>query len=207
MIRRGTLLLFIGSCIALLSGCNSGESKYGYGYGGVAPANVKFHDDVEPNVEFASGPCEMRFVDAAGNEVSLADYQGRKRVVLVFTRGFYGQICPYCATQTSRLIANYDEICKREAEIVVVFPGDGTKVQDFVKASLPSAPDQNVPFPIVLDETLAAVDQMAIRGNLAKPSTYILDKQGEIRFAYVGATEVDRPSIKAVLAQLDAIRD
>ncbi len=191
--------------IICAAGCDSGGSKYDYGYG--SPEDVRFHDDAQANTQVEDGPIELNFVDTAGNDLSLSDYRGKKNVVLVFTRGFYGQICPYCTTQTSRLIANYDEIASRDAEVVVVFPGDGNKVDAFIKASIPDDTEDDVPFPIVLDESLAAVDEMSIREELAKPSTYILDKQGEIRFAYVGSTLVDRPSIKAVLAQLDAIND
>ncbi|MEM2124162.1 MAG: ATPase domain-containing protein, partial [Methanolinea sp.] len=63
-----------------------------------------------------------------------------------------------------------------------------------------------VPLPVVLDADYKAVNQLDIRGNQAKPSTYILDKEGNVRFAYVGAYDADRPSVKAILDQLDAIQ-
>ena len=62
-----------------------------------------------------------------------------------------------------------------------------------------------VPFQILLDEDFKAVDHFGIRGDLAKPATYILDKEGKVRFAYVGTSTADRPSLKALLKQLDAI--
>ena len=52
---------------------------------------------------------------------------------------------------------------------------------------------------------LTAVDALGIRADLSKPATYILDKQGEVRFAYVGRDLADRPSVKALLDQLDQI--
>ena len=64
-----------------------------------------------------------------------------------------------------------------------------------------------MPFPILLDEELKAVDFFKIRASLAMPSTYILDQQGQVRFAYVGTTVADRPSIDALLQQLDLLQE
>ncbi len=64
---------------------------------------------------------------------------------------------------------------------------------------------KSIPYSFVLDEGLDFVDRLMIRGDLAKPSTYILDASGTLRFAYVGTTPSDRPSLKAMLDQLDRI--
>jgi peroxiredoxin len=57
----------------------------------------------------------------------------------------------------------------------------------------------------VLDVELKAVDQLGIRKDLSKPATYVIDKEGKLRYAYVGKTLADRPSVKAILAELDQI--
>ena len=59
------------------------------------------------------------------------------------------------------------------------------------------------PFPVVLDIGLKAVDALGIRKDLSKPATYILDKLGQVRFAHVGNSLSDRPTIKVILKQLD----
>jgi peroxiredoxin len=61
------------------------------------------------------------------------------------------------------------------------------------------------PFPVVLDVGLAATDRLGLREDLAKPATYILDKEGRTRFAYVGRSLADRPSVKSILEQLARI--
>ena len=96
------------------------------------------------------------------------------------------------------------------AAILVVFPGPKEHVQDFIESSERQAKEKvgkaaPLPFPILLDIDFQAVNRLGLREDLAKPSTYILDKQGELRFAYVGSNSADRPSVKAMLAQLDAI--
>ena len=44
-----------------------------------------------------------------------------------------------------------------------------------------------------------AVELLGIRKDLSKPATYILDGEGRVRFAYVGNSLADRPSVKALL--------
>lgn len=155
---------------------------------------------------------ELTFTDINGQKYSLADYRDKKHVVLVVTRGFAGSVCLYCATQTSRLLTNYQKFVDRDAEVVVVFPiettDDSRRQRDFVvnvKNKLDTPPEK-IPFPIVLDVELKAVDQLGIRKDLSKPATYILDKQGQVRFAYVGESLADRPSVKALLDQLDGLK-
>jgi peroxiredoxin len=55
----------------------------------------------------------------------------------------------------------------------------------------------------LLDRDCTACDRLGIRADLAKPSTYVLDTKGNVTYAYVGETSTDRPSVKAVLDQLD----
>ena len=62
-----------------------------------------------------------------------------------------------------------------------------------------------VPFPILLDENLEAVNFLQIAADLALPSTFLLDTKGDVRFAYVGSAPNARPSIKALLHQLDGL--
>ncbi len=179
-----------------------------YDSGGDGPGGPIFNDAAESNATVDSGDVALEFIDVNGNKVALADFRGKKNAVLVFTRGIptsTGQVCPYCTAQTSRLAANYHDFARRDAEVLAVFPGEKARVNDFLEVVKAQSSGSTMPFPIVLDEQFAAVDQLGIRGDQAKPSTYILDKQGNVRFAYVGAHIGDRPSVKALLEQLDAV--
>jgi peroxiredoxin len=164
-----------------------------------------FKDQVKSNSQPKPGALDLTFVDREGHKIDLREFRGKKNLVVVVMRGFPGYLCPYCTAQTARLIENYDKFEQRQAEILVVFPGEKTKIPDFVQAAQSTAQNKPLPFPILLDEDRKVIEQLGIKGSLAKPSTYILDKKGEIRFAYVGATPTDRPSVKAMLAELDEI--
>jgi peroxiredoxin len=154
----------------------------------------------------ASDIRELTFVDRDGKSVAMNTFLGDKNVLLVFTRGntSYG-VCPICSTQTTRLISKYEEFKSRNTEVVVVFPVQFEANAWSANGLTPGKKKANVPFPILLDTGLKAVDRLGIRHDLAKPSTYIIDKSGQIQFSYVGKSVPDRPSIKVLLDQLDAI--
>jgi len=178
----------------------------GASLGGTSGAvGIEFLDNAQTNTNQVPDLSGITFLDLDGNQVALADYRDKKNVVLVFTRGYPGYLCLFCMTQTSRLITNYDQFKDLDAEVLVVFPGNRQDVQKLIRESKSKAHSEQVPFPILLDEEFRAVDAFGIRGNLAKPATYIFDKQGGLRFAYVGETISDRPSIKALLKQLEFI--
>jgi peroxiredoxin len=164
-----------------------------------------FKDQVQTNTNFDAGAMDLSFPDSKGKALDLAHFRGHKNLVLIVTRGFPGYICPNCTAQTARLITHYAEFTQRNAEVLVVFPGPKESVAEFVQISQTQAANRQVPFPILLDEKLAVVDRLGLRADLAKPSTFILDKKGQVRFAYVGTTSSDRPSIKALLQQLELL--
>ena len=179
-------------------------------YGINSHTDIKFKDDTSSNSPLDDQLADLEFTNLEGQSVSLRDYLGKKHLVLVITRGSTKYICVYCSTQTSRLVTQYDAFVKRGAEVLVVFPlkarEDNELAHDFlkfVKEKLPSSASDKIPFPLVLDVELKSVDRLGLRHNLAKPATYIMDKTGDVRFAYVGENEADRPSVKALLSQLD----
>jgi peroxiredoxin/DNA-directed RNA polymerase subunit RPC12/RpoP len=184
----------------------TGYGGYGGAYGyGKSNGEVQLLDRVTSNAKVADEALNLTFVNSKGENVDLQSYRGQKNLVLVMTRGFPGYVCPICSAQTSRLIMNYAEFAKRDAEVLVVFPSSKDRLPEFLQACQSQAKNADVPFPILLDEDLRVVEQLGIKADLAKPSTYIVDKKGQVRFAYVGATATDRPSVKAMLEQLDSM--
>jgi peroxiredoxin len=196
------------SALALLpficAGCNDSNSLPA-GLSAIEIANFKFLDEVESNRQDDGTVGTLKFVNTEGETVHLDQFKDEKNVLLVFTRGFSGQLCPFCTTQTSRLIANYDKFTKRDTEVLLVYPGSKAQLPLFMQASIESSESESFPFPVLLDEDLAAVKQLGIAEHLAYPSTFIIDKRGQVRLSYVGSNPADRPSIKALLSQLDRL--
>lgn len=175
-------------------------------------SETRFKNSVVSNVEVPVGLDNLVFVDTNGDRVALESYVGKKNIVLVFTEGFAGgMLCPFCKTQTSRLVANFDRFKELDAIVLVVYPGSRDHLDEFIEAAKTTEKRQvsQIPFPLVLDEELEAVKFFNISSNLAHPSTFIIDKQGDVKLAYVGADmTADRPSISAMLKILsDAQED
>lgn len=173
------------------------------------PYNVKgpivFNDLAQTNATVTPEQLDLTFVDSEGRQVKVNDLRGKKHVVLVMTRGYHQARCPYCTALTSRLISNYQKFVDRGAEVLVVYPGPLDHLPDFLSAVKSDAQQSEVPFPMLYDQDFSAVDQLGIRWELARPSTFIIDKQGNLCFAYIGKSIADRPSIDAMLSQLDKI--
>ena len=208
----GLLFLLVGA-----AGCGSSSDlpnppKYSYGSPDLKQIESQFHEQ-PANREVSGEKMPLKFVDLDGKNVDLTSFRGKSNVVLVVVKGMPkypgGLFCPGCLAQVSALTANSDEFKKRNAEILMVFPGPTEKLPDFLATAKVDGVGGNpkVPFALLKDTDLKAVDALGIRGDLAKPSTYILDKRGNAVFAFVGESTTDRPSVKALLAQLDKLND
>ncbi len=168
-----------------------------------------FKDVAPANATVAEFP--RTFVDTDGRPVDLETFRGRK-VLLVVLRGVpreeKGAFCPSCLAQTSGLLANRAEFERRGVEVLVLFPGPADRVGEFVETARRQTAVAAKPaaFRLLLDRDLSTCDRLGIRADLAKPSTYVLDTAGRVVYAYVGETSTDRPSVNAVLAQLDRVK-
>jgi len=137
--------------------------------------------------------------------VRLEDYRGKASLVLVFTRGYPGYVFPLCASYTAQIAHRYREIKEAGAEVLVVFPGSPDRVDDFVRAAreiLEQEGEGALPYPVLLDADLSHVSAFGILGDLAKPSTYVIDRSGAVRFAFVGDQPHERPDVATILAEV-----
>ena len=62
------------------------------------------------------------------------------------------------------------------------------------------------PFPILYNSDLSVIkDYGLLDGKVANASTFIIDKNGIIRWRYIGSSKTDRPSPETVLRKLQAL--
>ncbi|MFK7769728.1 MAG: peroxiredoxin family protein [Mariniblastus sp.] len=207
--QKFTSIVFLAiiAVIAALTGCGETTSNQPIA-SPHDPANIKFKDSVETNVEIPTEVGALEFVDTNGNRITLSDFEGKKNVVLVFTQGFNGALCPFCQTQTSRLVANYEKFSELDSEILVVYPGPKDHLDEFMTVAAKEAKSQTgkVPFPIVLDEDFVATTFFDIKSLHAHPSTFIIGKNLKVQLAYVGQDKTaDRPSVKAMLEKIETL--
>lgn len=200
------LCIGAGAYLYLIKADDIQTTQYEY-----KPGQIKFKDKLVSNAEPVQDFTKLMLTKASGEEILLKDFIGKSNLVFVVLRGYSNAICPYCSAQTQRIINRYDEIKQLESNVVIAYPlngiGDRDKLDLFIDAANDEAKFNNDELPLTLgvDVELKVVDKLGIRADLSKPATYIIDKSGKLRFAYVGDTMSDRPSVNAILDQLKQI--
>ncbi|MET8025730.1 peroxiredoxin-like family protein [Streptomyces avermitilis] len=158
---------------------------------------------------------------ATGQTVALDDLLTNEPVVLTFYRGAW---CPYCNIALRSLQQHHEAITARGARLVAVSP----QIPD---ESLTLAEKHELAFDVLSDigsdtakqyglafdlpDDLAAVydklgfDLQRVNGGhprtLPLPATYVIDRDGVIRWAFVDADYTTRAEPADILAALDAL--
>ncbi|MCB0036272.1 MAG: redoxin domain-containing protein [Anaerolineales bacterium] len=77
-----------------------------------------------------------------GQQINLADYHGRKHIILWFSRGF---TCPFCRGHMQNIIAGYEALQEQDIEVVQVAPNLLESAMIFFRN------DTHPPYPFVCD--------------------------------------------------------
>jgi peroxiredoxin len=199
---KSVIIVFFSICIALNLQAQNANVPAG------VPTGLKVGD---------KAPMFMT-MDADGNKVSLEEMLKKGEVVVQFYRG---QWCPYCNKQLSQLNDSMKLIKEKGANILVVTPetkeGVG-KTKMKTKASFPIISDSGMAIMkaykvnFMLDaETVAkykgyGIDLNAANGangnNLPVPATYVIGKDGMIKYVYFNVNYSQRATVKEILAAL-----
>ena len=160
--------------------------------------------------------------DQAGDPVSLDRLNAQGPVVLTFYRGAW---CPYCNTQLQDYARRYDAIRAAGATLLAVSPQGAAGTA----ATADSLGGSALPFPVLSDvnnevsqryglvfevdaETQARYLAVGIdleranesdRWQLPVPATYVIDRGGTVRAAFVEADYTQRASLDEIV---DALR-
>jgi peroxiredoxin len=157
-------------------------------------------------------------MDADGNKVSLEDMLKKGEVVVQFYRGHW---CPYCNKQLSQMNDSMQMIKDKGANVLLVTPetkeGVGkTKMKTKVKFAIVSDSGMTImkayKVNFMLDaETVTkykgyGIDLNAANGangnNLPVPATYVIGKDGMIKYVYFNVNYSQRATVKDILAAL-----
>jgi peroxiredoxin len=157
-------------------------------------------------------------INQAGEKIMLNKLLEKGDVVLVFYRG---QWCPYCNKYISKLNDSLASISAKGATVVTVTPETEENVLKTVKKT-------NASFSIISDKDLVimksykvsfAVDEKTIEkykgygidfekangkngANLPVPATYIIGKNGMIKYSFFNPDYSKRASVNDILANL-----
>lgn len=130
----------------------------------------------------------LNLQDLNGQAVSLTDFHDK--VVLL---NFWASWCPPCLHEMPSMTRLKQQLNNQPFEILAVNLAE--QPQDFA-AFLQANP---VNFPVLLDPKGQAIKDWRI---MAYPTTYLIDEQGQIRYALFGGTEWDQPQHVHLINQL-----
>lgn len=109
-------------------------------------------------------------------EISLADYGGKKHVVLAL---YFAVFSSVWASELANFQRDLEEFEKLDAQVIGVSDDDMETLEKFVK-------EENISFPLVSD-TQKDIKRKYGSGRI----TYLIDRQGIIRFVQKGVPEND----------------
>jgi len=162
MIGTGLLVLGVASLVVLPKPQATAESSPGYS---TIPVEVNYPSP------------ELSLTDLQGNPVSLEDHLGQ--VVLVNN---WATWCPPCKAEMPALQTFFEKHQSQNFTIIAIEAGDPVfEVADFVK-------QYGLTFQVWPDPTQKAT--VAFR-NPGLPSSYVIDRSGNVRLAWTGAIKLD----------------
>ena len=102
----------------------------------------------------------------------------------------------------AQLRQDYPQFTARNAEVLVVNPDGADEVKAF-------APDQALPFPMLIDPGHEVANRYGQEIKLLKlgrmPALAVLDRAGVVRYEHRGGSMADTPKNADVLAVLDRL--
>lgn len=144
-----------------------------------------------------------------GNALQLPKLTTEGPVVLIVLRGWPGYQCPICTRQVGEFIARADDFKAAKARVVLVYPGPADRLAEHAKEFVT---DKSIPtgFSFVLDPDLKFTSSWGLRWDAPKetayPSTFVIDREGAVRFAETSKTHGGRASAAEVLRALGQIK-
>jgi len=148
---------------------------------------------------------DFQLATPAGKQVKLSDQLKKGPVVLLVLRGYPEYQCPVCTRQVGQFIANAAKLKKADASVLLVYPG---AAQDLAKRADEFIRDQSLPdnFHFLIDPDYKFTNAYNLRWDAkretAYPSTFVIGKDGKIKFAKISMTHRGRADAKEVLKAL-----
>jgi peroxiredoxin len=143
----------------------------------------------------SSAPATSTVQARDGSNVDLTHAWADNRVVLVF---YMGHWCPECQHQLAALNDRQKDFAEKHTTVIAVStdtPQDAGALKD----------KMGLTFDVYSDTELQTIAKWGVADygtNIAKPSTFVIQKGGAITFKKIGQSTTDRPTVDEILAAL-----
>lgn len=146
-----------------------------------------------------------------GKPVKLSALEGKSMVVLIVLRGYPGAQCPDSQKQAHDFKANADKFHAQGVELVLVYPGPADRLSAEAREFLAKEGALPANFHLVVDPGYKMTTRYGLRWDApqetAYPSTFVIARDGEVRFRKVSHEHGDRTSADEVLAEVAKARE
>ena len=134
---------------------------------------------------------------------SLEEYLKEGPVLLAFHRGTW---CPNCRTRFAELAMNAGTYAGLGWQVVAVVAQSSTAVKRFVE-------DKGLPFNILIDSSREVAKAYGVwhrigidAWNIARPSLFLIEPSGAIRYSFVSGRQDEFPSHEEILKEIEGRR-
>jgi len=147
-------------------------TKTDAGMDSMSQTNYAVSGNVQAETSAARKAPDFMLTSLNKNKIKLSDYKGK-----VIILDFWATWCPPCKAEIPHFIDLYDKYNKQGLEIIGIATSDEKyKVDSFIK-------NFKINYPVAMADEKIANDYGGIRGL---PTTFIIDKDGNIREQFVG---------------------
>jgi len=147
--------------------------------------NLTVIKDIIPAVDF-----ELHDMDE--EKIKLSNYKGK--VVLL---NFWATWCPPCIREMPSMERLHQQVDAEGFKVIAV-----NQMEDIDQVfAFTGQLEVDPTFIILFDKTSSVSRDYAVRGL---PTTYLIDKEGQIRYRAVGGREFDHPEVIKIIEQLMA---
>ncbi|MFO0957901.1 MAG: peroxiredoxin family protein [Isosphaeraceae bacterium] len=162
----------------------------------------------EPPRVGAAAP-DFALESVAGGQIKLSEAVARGPVVLVVLRGYPGYQCPICSAQVGELRGKFAAGRGEEPRVILVYPGPSkelkARAQEFLGGK--ALPEN---FDLVLDPDYTFTKAYGLRwdapNETAYPSTFVIDREGKVRFAKISRAHGGRAKAAEIAEALGQAR-
>lgn len=133
---------------------------------------------------------DFTLADVDGEESRLSDYRGK--VVML---NFWASWCPPCRHEMPSMQRLYEKYADQGLVVIGVNQWeDEDLVFEFVGRLEPEPT-----FPVLLDRDSKVAEQYGVKGL---PTTWLIDREGKLRYRAMGGRDFDHPAIEALIQSL-----